>query len=469
MDPETQAIRRNPLPNSLRVLLLNPPAPKTIQRDHYCSLSTKADSYWPPIDLVMQSGILSLEHQVSVLDAVVEQSPADDVLREVIRRQPQVVVALSSVLTAKDDLAFLDKVKKATGARIVLMGDIYYFRPELMIQAGAVDAICLQQATPALLDYLAGDDAPEDMVCKAKNGDIHFGKKLKGPLKIPEPRQELFLLDKYRFPMSRHKLFAPVLTMTGCPKQCSYCPVSSVDYRPRSIESVLAELSSLSALGIKEILLMDLMFNADSKRAKQLCKSVIDSGLKLSWTTLLRPEKLDPELVTLLKEAGCHTVLCGVETVDPEILKKNRRELDLGELSKSFDMLHQAGLKSLAFVILGLPGESWSSALQTIRFVCSLPCDYLSVNLFVPRCGSSYMKPYQTLDDVLEYQADMDSTTTQTSHCSLSGLQLIWLKRWALARFYLRPKLLWRHLRSLNSWNQLFNIVRIGPRLVFRD
>ncbi len=452
----------------MKVLLLNPPAERMIQRDHYCSLTTKANTYWAPIDLLMQSGILASEHEIEVLDAVVERLARDEALERIRAARPEAIVALSTVLSAREDLEFFASCKRETGCRIIVMGDVFYFRPELMIEAESVDAVCLQQATPAILDYLRGEPEPEDMVTK-REGKIHRGKKREGAFSIPIPKHSAFPLKKYRSPLMRKSRFVPVLTTMGCPMKCSYCQVSQVDYRARPIPEVLAELDAIRASGIRELMMADLMFNADVKRAKQLCSEMIAKKYDFSWYAMIRPDKADPELLRLMKAAGCHTVMCGVETADPGLLRANQRPMNLETLARGFADSRLAGMRTLAFMILGLPGETHETVRNTVDFVLKLDCDYLSVNLFVPRCGSSYMKPYARLENVLQAQPDMDSTTTKTSHCELTPRELKRLKRRTLLRFYFRPKVLLRHFLSFKTWFHFRQVLLNGPSLLFRD
>ena len=55
----------------LKVVLLNPPSSNKYLRDQYCTSLSKAEYYWHPIDLLIQSGILSREHDVNIIDAQV--------------------------------------------------------------------------------------------------------------------------------------------------------------------------------------------------------------------------------------------------------------------------------------------------------------------------------------------------------------------------------------------------------------
>ena len=64
-----------------KILLLNPPGKKRYLRDQYCSSSAKADYYWPAIDLLVLSGILSRDFNIEVVDAIVQKMSAEQTIR----------------------------------------------------------------------------------------------------------------------------------------------------------------------------------------------------------------------------------------------------------------------------------------------------------------------------------------------------------------------------------------------------
>src|SRR5262249_11407867 len=136
---------------ALKVLLLNLPWTRNLQRDHHCSVTSKtAGNYWPPLDLLLPSGSLAKRHEVRVIDAMAERYSAGEALRKVSEFSPDAMVALSSVLSVEADLRFLSECKQATGCKIVVTGDIYYFRPQVMLQSQAIDAVCRQYPAAGL-------------------------------------------------------------------------------------------------------------------------------------------------------------------------------------------------------------------------------------------------------------------------------------------------------------------------------
>ncbi len=450
----------------MKVLLLNPPAPRKIFRDQYCSHTSKTGYYWQPIDLLLQSGILASRHEVEVLDAVVEELSRESALARVRASRPEAIVALSSVLTARDDLEFLKTCKSDVGCRVIMMGDLFYFRSELMIGAEAVDAICLQYPSRGILDYLAGADTAEDMVFRRPDGTVHHGRASKGPVSYPLPKHFAFANGRYRNPLARYSPCYLVTTNFGCPFNCSYCTSNPVAFRERPLEDLFAELDYLKGQGAKEIWFRDYMFNANLERAKGICRELLARDYGFSWFSLARPDRVDEELLDLMARSGCHTIMYGVESGNHAILEANNRRTDLDSVREAFASTRKRGMLALGHFILGLPGETRDTAIESIAYLCSLDCDYLSLNIFTPRCGSKYTIPYKTLDEALTPQPELDSAFPTRSFCELPLSELKRLKRYALRRFYLRPKTLFRLAKGAGSLHQLNQYAFAASRML---
>ncbi|MFA9454076.1 MAG: hypothetical protein ACERK6_09190, partial [Candidatus Aminicenantaceae bacterium] len=97
-----------------KVLLLNPPGDKLYQRDLYCSNVSKANYYWPSIDLLIQSGILGEAFQVDILDAIVEKLGPDECLAKIRAGGYAAVLFLTGTASWQQDFAFLARIKDGT-------------------------------------------------------------------------------------------------------------------------------------------------------------------------------------------------------------------------------------------------------------------------------------------------------------------------------------------------------------------
>lgn len=94
---------------------------------------------------------------------------------------------------------------------------------------------------------------------------------------------------------------------------------------------------------------------------------------------------LDEELFRLLKKAGCHQVALAPETDSPELLQTIHKGITLDDCRQAFRYAKKAKLRTVAFFMIALPGETPETIEQTINFARELSPDYAKV-CFAPPC-----------------------------------------------------------------------------------
>ena len=75
-------------------------------------------------------------------------------------------------------------------------------------------------------------------------------------------------------------------------------------------------------------------------------------------------------------DAGCDSVLFGIESGNQEILDRIRKRITLDQIRKAVADCKAVGMKVLGSFIVGLPGESFDTLLDTHRFNQELEIDY---------------------------------------------------------------------------------------------
>jgi len=103
--------------------------------------------------------------------------------------------------------------------------------------------------------------------------------------------------------------------------------------------------------------------------------------------------------VSKMKEAGCRRMFFGIESGNNSILKVMKKQINVEQARKAVELTAAAGIKAGAFFILGYPGETEETILDTIRFATSLPLDYLSFTLPYPIPGTGL---YERVKDHLK-------------------------------------------------------------------
>ena len=95
-----------------RVLLLNPPGTKNYIRDYFCSKLSKSYYISPPVALLLLSGILAEQHELIVLDGIVEAIRRNQCLARIHAARPEVIVTLVGSTSWDEDRAFLEIHRK---------------------------------------------------------------------------------------------------------------------------------------------------------------------------------------------------------------------------------------------------------------------------------------------------------------------------------------------------------------------
>ena len=155
----------------MRVLLLNPPASVVANRDYYCSKRTKSNYLFQPIDLVMQSGMLAPEHELSALDATARRMPPAAALDEIERLKPQAILGLWGAATNTEDLNFYRALRGRTDAPIIVSGEVFLSDPAGWLRERPfVDGALLRFISTGLRDWLRTGAPGPDLVVRAGDG-----------------------------------------------------------------------------------------------------------------------------------------------------------------------------------------------------------------------------------------------------------------------------------------------------------
>jgi anaerobic magnesium-protoporphyrin IX monomethyl ester cyclase len=442
----------------MKIVLLNPPGEKIYVRNYYCGSTSKAGYLFQPIDLVMFSGILSEEHTIKVMDSIAQRLNGAQVIEQIISFQADVVVCVVSMVSWDADRTFLKQLKEAIPAlRIIANGDVFFDESEkIMMDNPWLDAVTFDFISDDLNSYLRG--TPEKVVnmMYRENGQVVV-KRMNGGgniFTVPIPRHELFLNKNYCFPFARHYPFATVIATFGCPFRCSFCIANALGFKYRRAEEVMGELRYIASLKIREIFFEDMSFGLPRENIVQLCKMMIVEKLRFGWTCFSRVDILDRELLLIMKQAGCHTIMFGVESGDEDILKKYSKDLNKIQIKAMFKMCREQGINTVATFILGFPEDTERSCVETIRFAKEIDCDYASFNIAVPRPGTALRR------NVLESKTigpndlvfDHSGLTARSLSPELSADKLLELKQRAVREFYLRPSYLFRRLLRIRSF-----------------
>ncbi len=457
----------------MRVLLLNPPGERVYIRDYFCSKTSKSNYLFHPVDLLVLSGTLAEEHELSVLDFIAEGLSPRAAEARIDTVAPEAVVSLVGSVSWEEDRVFLARQARR-GRRILAIGDVLHGDAALRLaEEPWLEAALDDFANEDVIKLLAGEHAGvQQATFRVPSGEIVTREEPRSAksFRVPRPRHELFPSRGYRFSFSRKKTFATVLTDYGCPYPCSFCVISTLGFRVRAVEDVLEEIDALRAAGVRELFFMDQTFGVQEQRALELCAALEERG-DLSWTAFSRPDRVGDELLSAMARAGCHTLIMGVESASDELLALYEKGYTVSLVVEAFARVRRHGLRTVGTFIIGLPEESEASLRATLELALKLELDFMSLNMAVPRFGTPFRA--RALDLGLTGSNDlvMDQAGTQAtlSTSTLDRATMLRLKKRMVRRFYLRPSFLGRRLLAVGSWHEALAQVREGLALLRRN
>jgi radical SAM superfamily enzyme YgiQ (UPF0313 family) len=213
---------------------------------------------------------------------------------------------------------------------------------------------------------------------------------------------------------------AGVLTGRGCNQNCVYCCFAALGRRKvrlHSVDRVMAELEVIAhhvrTSGEQYLVTFhDDTFTLLPERARELCEEIVRRQFGLKFSCITRADKVDEELLDLMKAAGFVAVAFGLESAVPSVLRTigkvrppdfadttlaPEREF-VGRVRKAVMYANRLGLSVGVSIIIGLPGERREDAEQTLAFVHELPVDYYMHNVLTVFEGTPLWESHRRYD-----------------------------------------------------------------------
>ncbi|HSW44994.1 MAG TPA: radical SAM protein [Phycisphaerae bacterium] len=180
----------------------------------------------------------------------------------------------------------------------------------------------------------------------------------------------------------------------GCPFRCAFCQrVLGSRIRMRSVDNLMAEIEELEArTGQPTSWFQDETFGVNRRWTHELLDRLIERngrrGRVWRWKANSRANLADRPLYRKMKQAGCTMLDFGIESGNPQILRRIHKNITPTQARQAIAAARSAGLKTNAFFIIGHPGETWATALQTVRFAPLCGADSIAVGVMVPYPGT---------------------------------------------------------------------------------
>ncbi|MDD5281769.1 MAG: radical SAM protein [Candidatus Omnitrophica bacterium] len=437
------------------VIFINPPGPANLYRSMVCAFVSKAKYIWQPHDFINLSAQIPAEYKLRLIDCSINNYEADYVFDEIGISHPGLCVAAISSILFNEDLIFLKKLKsRFPGLKLLVIGNILlekYFRKQVLEYA---DGLILNSLDVDLCSYIKnGTTNSKNLILKDGSPGDSGGSNDKVSLKkvsIGIPRHSLFLNKRYRFPFAKSYLYSAVTTQFGCPFQCAYCSWAKIPVSYRDYTEVLEELKLATSLGIKNIFFTDPSFGFPKKNAFALAEGIIKIKLGIKWSCYANPLLLDKEFLSLMKKAGCHTLITGIDDGDFDMLRQEfNRDVPEAKIIEFCNICHDLGMQVCGDFIIGL-NQANESCQRIINIAKKLDLDYASFNIFSILVGSLVREKLIKECKFSPCGASLDPS----GNSGQIDKRLVHLRNLAVRKFYMRPRYLLKRMMKIKSFNE---------------
>ncbi len=366
-------------------------------------------------DINIKGGARSFNYGIAILSAILKKHGHETNLyymypryetkhlpRKVLEFDPQVVAFYSTTSQFRYVERLLKDIPLRKDVFTICGGPHVTVEPETSLhEIPRLDAVCRGEGEYPLLELVETLEKNRD-ITKIKNIYVkRDGEICRNPSRpfienlddLPFPDRELFQYQKIIDSDFGTALF---MFARGCPFNCSYCSnyalskVQSGKYvRFRSVESCITEIKEvLNNYTAKAIYVNDDLFTFKKDFVFEFCERYKEE-IDLPFDINTRVGFIDEEICAWLKDAGCRRVNIGIESGSPYIRSKVlTRKMSNEEIIKAFRIVHEAGLKTKSFNMIGFPEETPEHFQETIELNAKIHPDSVILNVFDPYPGT---------------------------------------------------------------------------------
>ncbi len=456
----------------MKIILLEPPAVSKFgnQRIFGGNGSNKSDFRKPPLDLMMISGYLRKEgFDNTLIDANASKKTIEDIKEIFNKSKPDIVFFSTSTCTIYKDL-LVGKVAKEVNPSIVTVAigtHVMALPDETFSESEHLDVIIYsgewEQASLNIVQNINNLQSAKGIFYRKPGGDI-VKTETQSPVEnlddLGFPAHDKIEQEIYRDPTTKNFPKTMVMGQKACISNCSFCcqPAffGAPSVRKRSVEHFLEELKWVKKLGFNEVMFNDATLTSDLDWAASLFEGMIRNEINLTWNCSTRADRVNPEILKMMKKAGCHTIAIGMESVDPTVLKNIRKGVTGEKIREAVSMVKECGMNTIVFCVVGFPGETRESIEKTISFVKTLDTTFITLGIAVPAPGTDFYRYVEKNNYLLTKDWSQYDPMKKPvfSYPWLSADEIAYYSAHGLRQFYLRPTYILDRMLSIRNFSE---------------
>jgi anaerobic magnesium-protoporphyrin IX monomethyl ester cyclase len=376
---------------------------------------------YPPLGLLYVSAYLKSKNIANdVFDTTFssQQSQLDFILE----KQPKIICIYTNLMTKVEVIRLIKilKTEKFHFPKIVLGGPDVTYNVANYLKSGA-DFLIIGEGEEttfelynAILDNKNFHEV-DGIAFLENNAVIQTGArtKFKELDELPLPNREAINMYNYleTWKNNHGESSMTISTQRGCPYTCKWCStaVYGQSYRRRPAHQVAAEMKMLKEqYNPDAIWFVDDVFTISHKWLTAFHEEVVKQNAQIRFECITRAERLNDEILRLLKEAGCFRIWIGAESGSQDIIDAMDRRVDVNHVKKIIQDTNAMGIETGTFIMLGYPGETEKNIEETIQYLKESNPTYYTITVAYPIKGTSL---YNEIEDKITERPNWENST----------------------------------------------------------
>ena len=376
---------------------------------------------YPPLGLLYVSGYLKSKNiSNDVFDTTFSNQTTQ--LEFILEKKPKVICIYTNLMTKIEVIKLMKILKTETYnfPKIVLGGPDVTYNVENYLKAGA-DFLVIGEGEETTFELYQAIINNSDIhqingIAFLENNQViqtDARTKFKELNELPLPNREAISMQKYleTWKNNHGKSSMTISTQRGCPYTCKWCStaVYGQSYRRRPAHLVVEEMKMLKEkYNPDAIWFVDDVFTVSHKWLTEFHSEIIKQNAIIPFECITRAERLNDEILQLLKEIGCFRIWIGAESGSQKIIDLMDRRVDINHVKKMIQDTNAIGIETGTFVMVGYPEETIEDINKTITYLKEAQPTLYTITIAYPIKGTSL---YNEIEDKITIQPEWESST----------------------------------------------------------
>ena len=367
----------------------------------------------PPLGLLAIGGpLIDAGHDVELIDGEIGNVPLGDLVDQIVRRDPRVLMIGHSGSTSAHPIVMelTRRAKARLPEMLVVYGGVfptYHFR-EILEQEPQIDICVRGEGEATVTRIVRAIEEKEDLARAHLEGVDGIAFRRGATIVETAPAAMIEDLDAYRvgwelIDHSKYSYYGGLRAVVmqfsrGCPHHCNYCGQRGfwARWRHRDPVKFAKEIAWLHRThGVVLFNLADENPTVNRAAWIVLCEALIAEkldGIKIIGSTRADDIVRDADILHLYRKAGFERFLLGIENTDEATLQKIRKGGATKTDREAIRVMRKAGILSLATWVADFEDVRGRDLVRSFRQLLSYDPDQITALYVTPHRWTGYYR-----------------------------------------------------------------------------